>query len=70
MMTAAWSRGWLVSPEAVLRFPAKGTEISMGQFRCYIVDLEKMETSASADPTIAKVVSLMGRKRQEVASTT
>ncbi len=70
MMTAAWARGWLVSPEAVLRFPAKGTEISMGQFRCYVIDLEKMESSASADPVIAKVVSLLGRKRQEVASAT
>lgn len=58
MMAEAVKQGWVKSDDTVKHFPAKGTDISMGQFRCYVLDLVKLETSAASMPKLAVVTNL------------
>lgn len=64
MMAAVAAKGWLIRPDSILKFPAKGTNISMGQFKCFILNLEALEQSAEAQPNFMNVVSLIGKKRE------
>lgn len=51
--------GWIMnSGEAAPRCLAKGTHITMGQFRCYEIDTSKMEASTEVAPDFANVVSI------------
>jgi len=43
---------------ASLRSPAKGTFITMGQFRCYDVDITKFETPTESESSFSNVVQL------------
>lgn len=51
--------GWVLdNGKAHPRFPAKGTDITMGQFKCFVLDLKKMEASAEARSTVSNIVAL------------
>lgn len=60
VVKAAVDQGWIMEPDAVQRYPAKGTPFTMGQSRCYMINWAKLENSLATDPHMAKVISLMG----------
>lgn len=51
--------GWvLFRGEPAIKYPSKGTHITMGQFRCYTVDTSKLGTSEETAPEFENVVAL------------
>ena len=59
MMAAAFDLGWIRSPIPSKHYPGKGTHFTMGQCRCYELDLSKLEASAHLAPILADVVQLV-----------
>lgn len=56
--------GWVLNKgDATLRFPAKGTDITMGQFRCYTLDLDKLEAASEKSSHLTTIVSIFDKER-------
>lgn len=56
--------GWvLYKGDARLKFPAKGTDITMGQFRCYTIDLDKLEAASEKASHLSTIVSIFDKER-------
>ena len=62
MMAAAHAHGWVLNSQPNKHYPGKGTIYTMGQCRCYEINLEKLETSAQIAPVLAEVVKLAVKK--------
>lgn len=56
--------GWVLHKgDATLRFPAKGTDITMGQFRCYTLDLDRLEAASEKSSHLATIVSIFDKEK-------
>lgn len=62
MALAAYRAGWLLSEDTDKRYPGKGTNYTMGQVRCFIVNWAALESSASSNPQLAEVIQMFDKK--------